>query len=637
MGIKFKVFMFYRKEIDGLRAIAVLAVMFFHANFLFVRGGFVGVDVFFVISGYLITQIIVTQIQAGTFSLVHFYERRARRILPALFVMMLICLPVAWLIIINPADLKDFCKSFLAVALSASNILFWKESGYFDSSTALKPLLHTWSLAVEEQYYLIFPFLMLIGWRAGAKRTLLLTMILGLSSLVFAQWSSVHQPVFNFYWLPTRMWELLAGAMIPIAYAVYPRLTPPRSPRSGIIDETLGLCGIVLILSSVCMMNEQFPWPSFWTVIPVIGAVLILLFASNATLAGRLLGARPLVSIGLVSYSAYLWHQPLLAFARYQFDALTLGFRLALVLAALALGWLSWKYIETPFRNKNRFSSKQIFISAATFIVLFAAIGLTGYFRSGFLYRLPAQSEPVFSYVMKNFMQDIRSDKCFIQSRLPADRFSEECSQTSEVGGTVVLWGDSHAAALYTGLKKYSKDVVQFTAGSCPPIFWNTKEHPSCQALNQYALQEILRLKPSVIYMEADWLAYPGDLMVAAQTIQKIRQVLPSVQIVLIGNVPHWPKGLPREVLQSSRAYDDTLYLAVPESMLSGLKGSDQQLENFAQEQGIQFVSVLDLVCNQLGCQAITMTDNGPKLTAFDYGHLTKAGSESFVAKMLRK
>lgn len=629
--------MFYRKEIDGLRAIAVLAVMFFHANFSFVRGGFVGVDVFFVISGYLITQIIVTQIQAGRFSLVHFYERRARRILPALFVMMLICLPVAWLIIINPADFKDFCKSFLAVALSVSNILFWKESGYFDSSTALKPLLHTWSLAVEEQYYLVFPFLMLIIWKAGAKRTLWITLILAISSLVFAQWSSVDQPVFNFYWLPSRMWELLAGAILPIAHAVYPNFAPQRSPRSGILAETLGLFGIVLILSSVCMMNEQFPWPSVWTLIPVLGTVLVLLFSSRATLAGRLLGARPLVSIGLVSYSAYLWHQPLLAFARYEFDVLTMGFRLVLVMAALALGWLSWKYVETPFRNNNRFSTIQIFISASAFIVLFVSIGLTGYLRSGFLYRLPAESEPAFSYVMKNFMQDIRSDKCFIQSRLPADRFSEECSQTSAMGGAIVLWGDSHAAALYTGLKKYSKDVVQFTAGSCPPIFWDTKEQPSCRALNQYALEEILSLKPSVIYLEANWLAYPGDLMVAAQTIQKIRQVQPSVQIMLIGNVPHWPKGLPREVLQSSHAQGDTLYLPISESMMGRIKDSDLQLEKFAREQGIQFVSVLDLMCNQLGCQAITMTDNGPKLTAFDYGHLTKAGAESFVGKMLRK
>ena len=627
----------YRKEIDGLRALAVLAVMFFHANFSWASGGFVGVDIFFVISGYLITQIIVTQIQAGTFSLTQFYERRARRILPALFVMLLLCLPLAWLIIINPADFKDFCKSLLAVALSVSNILFWKESGYFDSSTALKPLLHTWSLAVEEQYYLIFPFFMFVVWKAGAKNIVWLTLILGLMSLAFAQWSSIHQPVFNFYWLPSRMWELLAGAVIPIIFAGFPRLKSSLQPRSDNVAQTLGLLGIALIISSMLMMNEHLLWPSFWTLIPVLGTVLILLFASSATLAGQILSARPLVAIGLISYSTYLWHQPVLALARYQFDNLTLMHRLSMVLAALILGGLSWKFIETPFRDKNRFTTKQIFVSAFVLILFFVSVGLAGYFKSGFLYRLPAKAEPVFAYVMKNFMQDIRGDRCFIQLNLPTDRFAQECSLTPASGDSIVLWGDSHAAALYQGFKKYSGEVMQFTAGSCPPIFWNTKASPNCLALNQYAMQEILRLKPSIVYLEANWLAYPGDIAAAAQAIQKMRQDLPGVRIVMIGNVPHWPKGLPREILQSGRSYAGPLFVPVPVSMFSGLQDSDRQLEKFAREKGVEFVSALDLLCKQQGCQAVIMTDQGPRLTAFDDGHLTKAGSENLVGEILRK
>jgi peptidoglycan/LPS O-acetylase OafA/YrhL len=405
--------MLYRKEIDGLRAIAVLAVIFFHAHFSFVSGGFVGVDIFFVISGYLITQIIVTQIQAGTLSLTQFYERRARRILPALFAMLLLCLPMAWLILVNPEDLKDFCKSLFAVSLSISNILFWKESGYFDSSTLLKPLLHTWSLAVEEQYYLLFPIFTLVVWKAGARYAVCLTLIIGVWSIVFAQWSSAHQPIFNFYWLPSRIWELLAGAIIPITFAAFPRLRPIARYCSSVMAQTLGVLGITLVLSSIFMMNEQFPWPSVWTLIPVLGTVLILLFTSATSVVGRLLGARPLVVVGLISYSAYLWHQPLFAFARYQFDDLDVLFRLTLIAAALGLGWLSWKYIETPFRDKNRFSTKQIFVSVFVCIIFFASVGLTGYFRSGFLFRLPAKAEPVFAYVMKNFMQDLRGDRWF--------------------------------------------------------------------------------------------------------------------------------------------------------------------------------------------------------------------------------
>ncbi len=629
--------MLYRKEIDGLRALAVLAVMFFHAHFSWASGGFVGVDVFFVISGYLITQIIVSQLQGGTFSLMQFYERRARRILPALFAMLLICLPLAWLIIINPEDFKDFCKSLLAVALSISNILFWKESGYFDSSTALKPLLHTWSLAVEEQYYLIFPFFMLVVWKAGIKHIVWLTLILVLMSLLFAQWGSAHQPVFNFYWLPSRMWELLAGAVIPIVFAGFPKMRASLQLCSGVVAQTLGMLGIILILSSVLMMNEHLLWPSFWTLIPVLGAVLILLFASSATLAGQILSARPLVAIGLISYSTYLWHQPLLAFARYQFDNLTLMHRLSMVLGALLLGGLSWKFIETPLRDKNRFTTKQIFVSAFVFIVFFVSVGLAGYLKSGFLYRLPEKAEPVFAYVMKNFMQDIRGDRCFIQLNLPVERFAQECSQTTVSGDSIVLWGDSYAASLYQGFKKHSGDVIQFTAGSCPPIFWSTQEQPNCLALNQYAVREIIRLKPSIIYLEANWFAYSGNVAAAAQAIQTMRQELPGVRIVMIGNVPHWPKGLPREILQSGRSYAETLFMPVPVSMLRGLQGSDRQLEKFAREQGVEFVSALDFLCKQQGCQAVTMTDQGPRLTAFDYGHLTKAGSENLVREILRK
>lgn len=631
--------MLYRKEIDGLRAISVLAVMLFHANFPFFSGGFVGVDVFFVISGYLITQIIVTQIQNGTFSLVHFYDRRARRILPALFAMMLICLPLAWLVLINPADLKDFCKSVLAVSLSVSNILFWRESGYFDSSNALKPLLHTWSLAVEEQYYLFFPVYLLLVWRSGWKIAALLTVFLAICSLVFAQWGSTHQPVFNFYWLPARMWELLAGALIPITFAASGIKPPPRGlvnkPCAGVLYETLGALGLVMIFSSVFLMDEKMLWPSVWTLLPVLGTVLVLIFSSDATLTGRMLSARPLVGIGLISYSAYLWHQPLLAFSRYQFDSLSFISRSILVAGALVLGWLSWKFVEAPFRDKNRFTTRQVFISALICVVFFVAVGVTGYLRSGFLYRLSAKDEPVFAYVMKNFMTDIRPDLCFIQLHDASRTFSPECSVSATDQSSTLLWGDSHAAALYMGFKMKLGDVMQFTAGSCAPIFWNVNAHPNCLALNQYAMDEIKRIKPKTIYLQANWLEYPGDLDAAAQAIKKITEWVPGIRIILIGNVPNWTKVLPRNVLQSSLSYDQELYMPLP--MLSVLKESDQRLEAFSKKQGIEFVSALDLLCRKQECLAVTMTQTGPRLTAFDYGHLTQAGSETLVKLLLAR
>ncbi len=629
--------MSYRKEIDGLRAVAVVAVMFFHAQFPLFNGGFVGVDIFFVISGYLITQIIITEVNSGSFSVIRFYDRRIRRILPALYAMMFICLPVAWLVLVNPTDFKDFCKSVLAIPLSVSNILFWRESGYFDITTALKPLLHTWSLAVEEQYYLLFPVYLLVTWKWSPKISFWLIIFLGVLSIAFAQWGSIHQPVFNFYWLPARIWELFAGALIPIFYSVFraPASMPSLAWRSGLRAETLGVVGLVLIFSSIFLMDERMRWPSAWTVIPVSGTVLILLFTSHLTWVGRLLSFRPLVVIGLMSYSAYLWHQPLLAFARYQFDTLSWGFRLALVLSAFAFGWLSWRFIEKPFRDKNRFTSKQIFISALACSVFFVSVGLTGYLRSGFLFQLSTKDQPAFSYVMKTFMQDIRGDRCFIQGFDLAGTYGQECSTTAKPEQAVLLWGDSYAAALYLGLKAEYGEVMQFTAGGCAPIFGDAQERIGCKTLNESVMKEIERHKPKTIYLAANWFAYTFDNIAAKNAVRQIREWIPGVDIVLIGNVPHWAKSLPREVLQSVNSFDRELYL--PVSKFSELKDSDHQLDVFAREQAIEFISALNLLCTNQECLAITMSGEGPRLTSFDYGHLTKAGSETLIQDIVTK
>ena len=201
----------YRREIDGLRAIAVLPVILFHAGFETFSGGFVGVDVFFVISGYLITTIIIAELEQGKFSIINFYERRARRILPALFLVMLVCIPLAWFWLL-PRDMQDFSQSLVAVTVFASNILFWRESGYFDTAAELKPLLHTWSLAVEEQYYVIFPLFLMSFWRLGKRWIMILLVAVFVVSLALAQWASLAKPSAAFFLLPARGWELLVGA-----------------------------------------------------------------------------------------------------------------------------------------------------------------------------------------------------------------------------------------------------------------------------------------------------------------------------------------------------------------------------------------------------------------------------------------
>ena len=306
----------YRPEVDGLRALALIPVILFHAGFEMFGGGFVGVDVFFVVSGYLITCIILNELQQGTFSLIKFYERRARRILPALFFMMFITMPFAWFWLL-PSDLQAFGQSLISVVTFSSNVFFWFESGYFDVSAELKPLLHTWTLAVEEQFYIFFPIFLIIVWRYFRKYVLAIFILIFLISLLLAQWASVyatHPKIISgsYYLLPTRGWELLAGG----AVALY--MKKKAHVTSMIVNQLMSVIGLALILYSVLFFDEKTPFPSFYTVMPVLGASLIILCCTAKTWVYWLLSSKVMVGIGLISYSLYLWHQPIFAFAQHR-------------------------------------------------------------------------------------------------------------------------------------------------------------------------------------------------------------------------------------------------------------------------------------------------------------------------------
>ena len=499
----------YRAEIDGLRALAVLPVIFFHAGFEIFSGGFVGVDVFFVISGYLITTIILKDMQEGKFSIVNFYERRARRILPALFFVALVCFPFAWAWL-SPRDMKDFAQSLIAVATFSSNILFWQETGYFDTASELKPLLHTWSLAVEEQYYILFPLFLMLAWKLGKKAIITILVIVFVSSLAVAQLGTSHQPDAAFFLLPTRVWEILLGAFCAFYLATY-STDKPVLPELGILRQPLSIAGLGLIALAIFTFDEATPMPGLYALIPTLGVALIILFADGQTIAGKLLANPLLVRTGLISYSAYLWHQPLFAFARHRSlvqpsDSLML----ALSFIALVLAYFSWMLIEQPFRKPNLLSRKIIFANAAFFSTIIISLGLVVSINAISNKRVVNLSWVKDSRQVTKKIEGITIDgkKCSTRDHLLACRIDNTNARR-----TLVIVGDSHAGVLfraaYLYTSKYNYEVISLSASGCPfllglNLYVRGNIHRICNVDYQQARLDFLKkLHPSIVILHA--------------------------------------------------------------------------------------------------------------------------------------
>ncbi len=449
----------YRPEVDGLRSLAVIPVILFHAGFTLFSGGFVGVDVFFVISGYLITTIILSELEAGNFSLVKFYERRARRILPALFLVMVVCLPFAWMWLFRK-DLKDFTQSMAAVSVFSSNFLFLSESGYFDTAAELKPLLHTWSLAVEEQFYVLFPLFLMFSWRWGKKWMLPLLSLATIASLALAHWGAFNAPSANFYLLPSRGWELAIGAFV--AFHFFRKQSPSFPPA---LNQLLSGTGLLSIVFSVFFFDSNTPFPSLYALIPTLGTALILLCAWPTTFVGKLLGRPLFVGMGLISYSAYLWHQPLFAFARHRYlnEPGPLVFGL-LALTSIGLAYLSWRFVERPFRKQGVFSRKQVFLLAGGGTIFFIAILLlVPYLDRHF-------PEKIFRESVGELQHRVRANFGLRQDCVGQSSPARGC-MTSE-DPEIMLWGDSYAMHLMQGILASKPDagIVQMTVSLCGPI-----------------------------------------------------------------------------------------------------------------------------------------------------------------------
>jgi len=366
----------YRSEIDGLRTIAVLSVILYHAQIVvfghdFFKGGFVGVDIFFVISGYLISRILLSELfEKGKISFLQFYERRARRILPILFFVFLVFYPFAYRYLL-PNQFIEYAQSILSATFFGSNIFFYfTNTQYGAEDSLLQPFLHTWSLGVEEQFYILFPIVLLLAYKFAKNHLVTIIAVLILISIQYADWQSTKNTQLNFFMLTSRLWELGIGSLLAFYELKYGRV------KHKLLNQTMPLLGLAMIAHAIVFFNNQTPHPSFITLLPTLGTALIILYSVNKTdLVGKVLSWKPIVGIGLISYSMYLWHYPIFAFARMaDTNGLHNDEKYLLILLTIVISIVSYFLIEKPFRNRHFLNIKKF--SVITFILLIAVLGI---------------------------------------------------------------------------------------------------------------------------------------------------------------------------------------------------------------------------------------------------------------------
>jgi len=429
--------LYYRKEIDGLRAIAVIVVMLFHGGFQFFSGGFLGVDVFFVISGFLITSLIFIERQKNSFSLKNFYERRVRRLLPALFLMMLACIPFA-ILMMQPDDLQNFGQSLVSTSLMSNNILLYLTSGYWDLASEFKPLLHTWSLGLEEQYYIFFPLLVILIWRFSYLQIIYLFLIISLASLIFSFFIQEQYPEADFYLLPSRIWQLGAGSCLALLLL---KLKDPFIAFNLLYRQILSFIGLVLIFAPIALFNDDTTFLNMHKLSVVTGTLLILAFASKNTIVGNILSIRYLVIIGLMSYSLYLWHQPLYVFLRiYSLTEPSQYMFLIMFFFSFPISYLSWK-VEKIYRDRKKTSSRLVYVSVIAAMTISVTSGLLFTQTYGFYRSYPELSS---KFSLQDQPNTINPDTAFLISA--TDELNTNFENSNLNHKKVIIIGDSFSS-----------------------------------------------------------------------------------------------------------------------------------------------------------------------------------------------
>lgn len=610
----------YRPDIDGLRAIAVMAVVIFHAFPSSLRGGFVGVDIFFVISGFLISDTLLKNLKNGTFGILDFYARRVRRIFPALLIVIVSSLIFGWFFL-SPDDFAQLGKHSAAGGGFIANLIFWREAGYFDTTAESKILLHLWSLGIEEQFYIFWPLFLWFISRKSIRISSALLSVAAVSFLINII-LTYKSPVAAFYSPIPRMWELIAGALL--AARVFPKVRR---------KNLLAGFGFFLILGGILVINQNQYFPGFWALLPVLGTTFVIAAGADAGINKKILSHPAMVWVGLISYPLYLWHWPLLAFARSMTGShLSSENLLALIVASMGLAWLTYRIIELPIRIRKM----DITLAGTAAMMLVVLVGGLTFIQHGLIFRFPLFLQTAFEVAAQDRKIPWRVRKCYLLEDQGASEFDRECIDAGKSSVPMVfLWGDSHAAALYPGLSNLrDKEVLriaQRTTGGCPPVLnWNPKPYPFCLDNNLANFKLINEILPDIVLLHADWTSTNLEHLV--ETIKRLKKEGVR-RVVVIGPVPHWDDSLANVMFRYWRTFGQPL----PFRSQYGLQDSTPEVDSKTREltikAGAEFISAYTALCNESGCLTREQENNWQP-TASDYTHLTPSGSRILIDKI---
>ena len=625
----------YRSDIDGLRAIAILSVLAFHAFPGRFEGGYIGVDIFFVISGFLISNIIVAGIEENRFSFIEFYSRRVKRIFPALVLVLLATYGLGWFVLLS-AEYEQLGKHISGGAVFISNLVLWSDHGYFDSAAVSKPLLHLWSLGIEEQFYIVWPLLLSVLLRSRLN-FLTVTICIAISSFLLNIFVSIDDVVAAFYSPQTRVWELLIGAVL--AYSsrhyrcslgkVYLGQSWPDQKTNRCLSDLQSVVGIGMIGVAFFILTPESRYPGWWALLPTVGTALLILAGTEAWINRIFLSNRILVWFGLISYPLYLWHWPIFSFANIiESSGLSRHIRIAAVFISILLAWATWKFIETPIRYGKYGGKKTIaLLVSMTFI---GYLGYDVYKRNGIESRFPEIVRDLIDY-RYDFKEAYRAGTCLLDTKQEYAAF-DLCESRSNKERSILIWGDSHAAHLYPGFDSSFGDnfeIIQRTASLCPPILgMEIDARPNCKEINHLIFESVKEKPPSRVILAANWWIYGWKGV--KSTISALQNV-GIRQIDLIGAIPQWPHPLPRQLLLY---FQDDKFHRVPERMRFSLmpkyKKLDKKMSSYANNVGIEFISLTKILCGETDCLA-RLGHTGDTLTVWDSGHLTAYGSRFVV------